>query len=137
MTASLWLQPLATVLGAVIVGAAAYFTLRQKRSADDAALRLDRDVLAHQREVDRRHQWWLRAQWAVDKSLSPDPVVRDLGVGALEVLADEPADRADLSLLLLAVRGAIDTRRDTDTRPTHTEDRPDPEGALGGAAPQP
>lgn len=132
MPADVWLQPLATVLGAVIVGAAAYFTLRQKRAADDAALRLEREALAHQREVDRRQQWWLRAQWAIDRSLSPDPLVAELGSSAVAILSDEAADRADLALLLLAVRDAVDTpARHAQTGPASAE------GVVRGAGQQP
>ena len=103
-------------------------------------MRLERDALAHQREMDRRQQWWVRAQWAVDKSLSADPVVRDLGVETLQLLADEPADRVDLAVLLLAVRRAVDpadfdpadfdqTEFGTGATWAHTGQDPDPEGA--------
>lgn len=109
MSPDVWLQPLATVLGAVIVGAAAYLTLRQKRTADDALLRVERDALEQRRRVDRRQQWWVRAQWAIDRSLSPDPVTKQVGTGALVVLADEDADPADLALLLLAAEEGVDS----------------------------
>ena len=104
-----WLQPLATVVGAVIVGVAAYLTLRQRRSADSALLANERAALEHQRAVARRQQWWVRAQWAIDRSLSPDPVTRQVGTAALVVLADEDADPADLALLLVAAEEGVDS----------------------------
>ena len=123
MSPDVWLQPLATVLGALIVGTAAFLTLRQRRSADTALLEVERGVLDHQRAIDRRQQWWVRAQWAIDRSLSPDPVTRQVGTASLVVLADEDADPADLALLLVAAEEGVDSGAPTahtggpDTRP--------------------
>lgn len=133
MSPDVWLQPLATVVGAVVVGTAAYLTLRQRRSADDALLANERDALEQRRRVDRRQQWWVRAQWAIDRSLSPDPVTRQVGTGALVVLADEDADPADLALLLLAAEEGVDTGRAGE----HTGERDGPEGDAHADPPQP
>lgn len=133
MSPDLWLQPLATVVGALIVGTAAYLTLRQRRSADSALLEVERGVLNHQRAVDRRMQWWVRAQWAIDKSLSPDPVSKQVGTGAIIVLVDEDADPADLALLLVAAEEGVDTGRAGE----HTGERAGPEGDAHADPPQP
>ena len=133
MSPDVWLQPLATVVGALVVGAAAYLTLRQRRSADDALLEVERGLLTHQRAVDRRMQWWVRAQWAIDKSLSPDPVSKQVGTGAIIVLVDEDADPADLALLLVAAEEGVDTGREGE----HTWVRDGPEGDAHADPPQP
>ena len=108
-TSEVLLQPVATVLGAVVVATAAVLTLRQRRRADADELRKEREMLEHQRERDRRQHWWLRAQWAIDLSLSPEAPRRELGTRAMELLADEVADPDDLALLLVAVERAVDT----------------------------
>lgn len=131
MSPDVWLQPLATVVGAVLVGAAAFLTLRQKRSADDALLAVEQAVLAHQRSVDRRQQWWLRAQWAIDRSISPDPVAKQVGTAALVVLADEDADPADLALLLVAAEEGVDS-----SGPTAHTGSPDAAGGVDGDGPR-
>lgn len=109
MDPELWLQPVATVVGSVVVGLAAFFSLRQKRQADAAVLRLERDVLAHQREVDRREAWWLRAQWAIDKSLSDDVAAQEVGLEAMAILADDASGTpVDLALLLMVSEDVLD-----------------------------
>lgn len=133
MDLDVWLQPIATVIGAVIVGVAAFLTLRQRRSADAAELELDRAVLAHHRAVDRRQQWWVRAQWAIDKSLSGDPVSQQVGNGAMLVLVDEDADPADVALLLVAAEEGVDTGPPGG----HTGRRADPRGDAHVDPPEP
>lgn len=132
MDPDLWLQPLATVVSAAIVGTAAFLTLRQRRSADDAVLRVEREVLAHQREVDRREAWWQRAQWAIDKSLSDDVAAREVGVEAMAILADDASGTpVDLALLLMVSEDFLDDGGGQ----VHHEDggHPGPD-AVGGAS---
>lgn len=132
MDPDLWLQPLATVVSAAIVGTAAFLTLRQRRSADDAVLRVEREVLAHQREVDRREAWWQRAQWAIDKSLSDDVAAREVGVEAMAILADDASGTpVDLALLLMVSEDFLDDGGGE----VHHEDggHPGPD-AVGGAS---
>jgi hypothetical protein len=128
----LWLQPLATVVGALIVGTAAYLTLRQRRSADDALIAVEREVLAHQREVDRREAWWHRAQWAIDKSLSEDVAAREVGVEAMAILADDGSGTpVDLALLLMVGEDFLD---DAVGEVHHGEDgQPRPDTVGGGS----
>ena len=110
--AATWLQPLATVLGAIILGAAAFFTLRQKARADAAELRQFQVALAHQREVDRRESWWKRAQWAIDLSLSDQDASRLIGAQVMLLLSEEDVDGVDLALLLTASLQGVDIDHD-------------------------
>jgi hypothetical protein len=77
-----WLQPAATVTGAVLVLVAAIVTLRQRAGAD------------------RKDQWWKRTQWAFDLLLTrdEDAVVLGLDVLAQQVCA-QVADAEDAALV--------------------------------------
>lgn len=109
---AVWLQPVATVLGAAIVGAAAFFTIRQRTAADAAELRQFQLALSHQREVDRRETWWKRAQWAIDKSLSDHDVSSRVGSRVMVLLAEEDVDGVDIALLLAALLQGVDIDAD-------------------------
>lgn len=93
---------------AVLLGAAAAYvgvdrTLRQKAATD------------------RRHQAWLRLEWAVEQTLRPDRARQALGVAALRALLlapgrlDEP-DEAVLEFALVAVRRVRDGARASPVR---------------------
>jgi hypothetical protein len=62
---------------------------------------------------DRRDAWWKRVQWAIDKSLSADPVEREIGNESMSALNQEhwlsKADRRVLQIAL--VRAYMDYRR--------------------------
>jgi len=67
------LGPLATLMIVLAAG----LTVRQRAAAD------------------RREQWWLRAQWALERALDDDPARRELGVALLSVLADSGLARKE------------------------------------------
>ena len=75
----------------------------------------------------------MRAQWAIDRSLSPDPVTKQVGTAALVVLADEDADPSDLALLLVAAEEGVDAGRPGE----HTGERTSLEGDAHADPPQP
>jgi hypothetical protein len=63
------LGPLATLLAAAVAGFIAWQALKQRSLAD------------------RRSEWWSRAQWALDASLSADMERKATGLGVLALLA--------------------------------------------------
>ncbi|MCU1691138.1 MAG: hypothetical protein JWM64_229 [Frankiales bacterium] len=72
----------AVVLGLVLQGLVARYTLRQKQAAD------------------LRSAHWARIQWAVDKTLSGDAEALEIGMRALETLAlDETVEEVDLKVV--------------------------------------
>lgn len=60
--------PLATLLSAIIIGGVAWRTLKQRSLAD------------------RKAQWWLRVQWALEEALSVDLEKQALGIRMIRVL---------------------------------------------------
>jgi hypothetical protein len=87
------LGPLATLL---VASVALFVGLRTVRQRDRA---------------DRRAQWWKRAQWATDLTLSDDPHRRELGYTALEVLAGSSlAGPEELDLLDVALTVELSRR---------------------------
>lgn len=74
------LGPLAVLAAAILTFVIGWKTLDQRRRADAAALE-------QRREADRRSEWWARAQWAIDASLSQDPHRQETGLGVLNLLA--------------------------------------------------
>lgn len=79
------------VLAAGLAFTAAMLTLRQKAASD-----------AHT-------AWWVRAQWAIDKSLSTDRRTSQIGTDAMRVLAIDPsATTRDLDVLDAALVRALD-----------------------------
>ncbi|MDN3904635.1 hypothetical protein [Arthrobacter sp. YD2] len=74
------LGPLAVLGAAILTFVIGWKTLDQRRRADAAALE-------QRREADRRSEWWARAQWAIDASLSEDPHRQETGLGVLNLLA--------------------------------------------------
>ena len=63
------LGPLATLLAAAVAGFIAWQALKERSLAD------------------RRSEWWSRAQWALDASLSADMERKATGLGVLALLA--------------------------------------------------
>ncbi|QTG79439.1 hypothetical protein [Arthrobacter crystallopoietes] len=63
------LGPLATLLAAAVAGFIAWQALKERALAD------------------RRAEWWSRAQWALDASLSADMERKATGLGVLALLA--------------------------------------------------
>jgi hypothetical protein len=58
----------APVIAAIIAAVIAYFTLRQRRRADNRA------------------EWWRRTQWALDASMSDQPKRAEMGQQAINLL---------------------------------------------------
>ncbi len=70
------LAPLAVLLAAALAAITAFATLRQRATADRAALE-------QRRRADDRSEWWRRTQWGIDAATSLDPVRQEAGVEAL------------------------------------------------------
>ena len=67
--------------------------------------------LAQKSANDRRDAWWKRAQWAIDKGLSPDQTTREVGIDTMQVLALDQVPEGDLAIL----EPALDRIRLVDT----------------------
>ena len=77
--------PLAILLTAVITGVFAWRNIRDRR------------------EADQRSQWWSRAEWALDASMSEDPPRQEIGLGVLDSLAgSDLAGPEELAILEVA-----------------------------------
>ncbi|MBP3036263.1 hypothetical protein J2M53_08355 [Arthrobacter sp. zg-ZUI100] len=63
------LGPLAVLMAAVLTFIIGWKTLNQRRRAD------------------QRSEWWNRAQWAIEASMSDDPRRQETGLGVLDLLA--------------------------------------------------
>jgi flagellar biogenesis protein FliO len=93
------LSPLAVLVAAIVAATVGLLSLRQKARADN------------------RSEWWRRAQWALDASLSRSRSEAEMGQKAIEILGhSELASREELALLkvgtedeLLAAAGASET----------------------------
>lgn len=92
-----WLTPqLATLVAALVALAGVGVTILQRWRSD------------------QRDAWWKRAQWAIDKSLSADPVEREIGSRAIGILVTKRsgATVADVEVLRVAAeRAFMDFRR--------------------------
>ncbi|GAA3319291.1 hypothetical protein [Arthrobacter ramosus] len=94
------LSPLAVLVAAIVAAIVGLLSLRQKARADN------------------RSEWWRRAQWALDASLSRSRSEAEMGQKAIEILGQsELASREELALLkvgtedeLLAAAKASETR---------------------------
>lgn len=109
-----WLQPAATLTSAALVTVAAFLTLRQRDRAD-------RQTLAQRDEADRKQEWWRRTQWAIDKTLYPDPDARIVGFLALQQLRASPLTDSDDLELLSRVSESELWGLDSDDEPTQDE----------------
>lgn len=63
---------------------------------------------------DARQAWWTRAQWAIDKSLSPNPDEREVGSESMGVLVNAHfgVPNADIRVLEVALLRAMVDRRE-------------------------
>ena len=101
------LTPLEVTAGVGLLAAALAFTaallqLRQRTASD-------RLVLQQKADSDAHTAWWVRAQWAIDKSLSLDRRTREIGTDAMQVLGADPTPTvADLNVLDAAIVRALD-----------------------------
>lgn len=79
------LGPVAILLAALSAGVIAWLGLRQRSRAD------------------RRSEWWTRAQWALDASLSTDLAKKETGLGVLKLLAESKmAGTEELEIISIA-----------------------------------
>ena len=97
------LGPLAVLIAAVIGAVISLRMLKQRATADTAAL-------VQQREADNRSEWWRRTQWALDSSLSADPGQAELGLGIMAVLAESDlASPEELEIITVAWQEPLQT----------------------------
>lgn len=102
------LGPLAVLTAALLTFALGWKTLNQRRRADAAAL-------AQRREADQRSEWWARAQWAIESSLSEDPRRQETGLGVLNLLAQsELAGEEEIAIISIAWAEPLGVLMDSD-----------------------
>lgn len=129
------LSPVAVLLAAVLAFTVGLMTLRQRTRAD------------------RRSDWWDRAEWALDASMSDDPVRMATGLNVLSVLAEsELASAEEIEILTAAwqeplaeaapeggragVRGGVPTRTDRSVHIAAARLRKVTDKRLGRATPE-
>ncbi|MDQ0032132.1 hypothetical protein [Arthrobacter bambusae] len=84
------LSPLAVLVAAIVAAAVGLLSLRQKARADN------------------RSEWWRRAQWALDASLSRSRSEAEMGQRAIEILGrSELASPEELALLRVGTEEAL------------------------------
>lgn len=85
------LAPYAPLLAALIAAWIAWRTLKERSRADNQS------------------EWWRRAQWAIDASLSTDPDHAEMGQKAIEVLGrSKLATDEELELLKVATADPLE-----------------------------
>jgi len=91
----------AAVVAAAVAYAAARRTAReQRKNADNDRAQRDR--------AERKAQWWSRAQWALDLTLSEDTETRAVGFNVLDALAQsEWADEHEGDVIAAATERAL------------------------------
>lgn len=78
-------------------------------AAATIAYRAARQNARRQEKADRKAQWWARAQWALDLTLSDDPHAQEVGFGMLDALANsEWADEHEGDVIAAATETALD-----------------------------
>ncbi len=103
------LSPLAVLAAAIVAAVVGLLSLRQKARADN------------------RSEWWRRAQWALDASLSRSRSEAEMGQKAIEILGQsELASREELALLRVGTHDAILAAAETsETRVLAPSQRPE------------
>lgn len=99
-------SPAAVLLAALIAALINWRILRQRTRADATALEqkrvADQSALEQKSSADSRAEWWRRAQWALDSSLSDDPDRAKLGLGIMTVLASNPPGPDEVRIITIA-----------------------------------
>ncbi len=90
------LAPFAVLLAAILATVMTFATLRQRATADRAALE-------QRRRADDRAEWWRRTQWAIDAATSLDPIRQEAGVEALLQLSYSDLATEEDRLILDAI----------------------------------
>ncbi|TYD00072.1 hypothetical protein FQ377_00965 [Arthrobacter echini] len=119
------LAPLAVLLAAVLAAITAFASLRQRATADRAAL-------GQRRRADDRAEWWRRTQWGIDAATSADPVRQEAGVKALLQLSSSELATEEDRLILDAIWA-----RDPLADPVAVLDGPTTGSDTGGSTHQP
>ncbi|MEZ2390367.1 hypothetical protein AB6813_12620 [bacterium RCC_150] len=84
------LSPLAVLVTALVAAVIGLLTLRQKAQADN------------------RSEWWHRAQWALDASMSANSSIAEMGQRAIAILGrSELATTEELRLLKVGTRNPL------------------------------
>ncbi|HKU31804.1 MAG TPA: hypothetical protein VJQ60_15060 [Arthrobacter sp.] len=84
------LSPLAVLVAAIVAATVGLLTLRQKARSDN------------------RSEWWRRAQWALDASLSRSRSEAEMGQRAIDLLGrSELASHEELALLRVGTEDAL------------------------------
>jgi len=97
-------------LAAVVAAVIAY---RAARKAADAQRANAEDDRRQRERAERKSQWWARAQWALDLTLSQDPEARVVGYDMLEALANsEWAEEHEADLIAAATDRALGASAD-------------------------
>lgn len=85
------LSPLAVLIAAIVAATVGLMTLRQRARADN------------------RSEWWRRAEWALNASLSENKSEAEMGQKAIDLLGrSELATDEDLSLLKIGTEDALE-----------------------------
>lgn len=94
------LGPLAVLAGGVITLIIGLLSLRRQRINAEKQSTDNGEALAERRRADDRSEWWKRAQWALDASLSESTARQDLGFKMLKrLIRAGNIDKEDLELL--------------------------------------
>ena len=57
-------------------------------------------TLEQRRKADQRSEWWARAEWAIEASLSDDPRRQETGLGVLDLLAQSDLAGAEEAAII-------------------------------------
>ncbi|HEX9226178.1 MAG TPA: hypothetical protein VF885_05925 [Arthrobacter sp.] len=99
-------SPLAVLFAALLAAVINFFILRQRTAADGRALEqkrlADESALRQKEAADSKAEWWKRAQWALDSSLSDNPDRVTLGLGIMEVLAESAPGPEETRIITVA-----------------------------------
>ncbi len=112
------LSPVAVLLAAVLAFTIGLMTLRQRTRAD------------------MRAEWWKRAEWALDASMSAQPVRSETGLNVLGVLADsELALDEEIEILAVAWKEPLENAEQTvRARAPQSEHAPGSNAVMAAAA---
>jgi hypothetical protein len=134
-------SPAAVLLAAVLAALINWRILRQRTKADNTALEqkreADRKALEQKTAADNRAEWWRRAQWALDSSLSDDPDRAKLGLGIMTVLAANPPGPDEIRILSIAWEDPLRVAEDHVADEALTEAFASQHGTYAVPAPRP
>jgi hypothetical protein len=121
------LGPLVVILGAVLILAIGWLTLRPRTVAGAVAFGSKTTI------ADSQSDWWHRARWGLEASLDDDPTRRELGLAALQLLNESSLSGKDETLIIAqAWKGPLrDSRRMSDVAEKKTVDESDSQVSIG------